>query len=240
VNIRRKLAERFRSWKEIFWKKTVGLIGGLWVALGAWDLVKSELLPKKYESWTVVEKTPHMTWSTWVIVLLGILLIVLLEGAHAAIEKRDSALNTAASSKTTMNRDWPGDWKLTEDGFRRHEKSYVRADWFSEPSYQTQKWTITGDTADRVHDCEALCIQAGKLLAVSPTSLHLSGVLKSEKNDADRWLNFLKDRYGLQETMFTTSVRDGQTHTASAGSIRNLAVTSARACIECGAKSFAS
>lgn len=175
---------------------------------------------------------------------------VLLEGAHAAIQERDKAnaelraqmvkQTTAAHGKTTMNRDWPGDWKLAEDGFRRYEKSSVRADWFRDSLGPVETWTLGGDTSDLVHDCEALCLQAGKLLVVSPMSSHLSVQLRSHKNDADRWLYFLKERYGLKDLMHGTGISNGQSHASTSGSIRNLAAASARACIECGAKSFPS
>jgi len=172
----------------------------------------------------------------------------LLEGAHAAIQKRDRAnaelqaqmvkQTMAAHGKTTMNRDWPGDWKLAEDGFRRHENSSVRADWFRDSSGPVETWRLCGDRLDVVHDCEALCFQAGNLLVVSPMSSRLSVELRSHEDATDRWLYFLKDRYGLGDLMTGTSISNGQSYAATAGSIRNLAATSARACIECGAKSF--
>jgi hypothetical protein len=246
----RQVRERFSSWKEIFWGKALLIVTTLWAILGAWDLIKSELLPDKYQSWTLVAKTPNVSWRTWVIALLATLLVVLLEGAHAAIQERDRS-NTelqsqmmkqtaAAQGKTTMNRDWPGDWKLAEDGFRRHEKCAVRADWFRSSIGPLETWTICGDKRDVVHDCEALCLQAGKLLVVSPMSSRLSVELRSHKNDADRWLYFLKERYGLSDKMNGTGISNGQSHESTAGSIRNLAAASARACIECGAKSFPS
>ena len=239
--MRSEIYARLCSWKEIFWGKALLIFGVLWTALGAWDLIKSELLPEKYQSWTVVAKTPHMAWHTWVIVFLVALLGILLEGAHAAIQRRDKAntvLQATGIGKTTMNRDWPGDWKLAEDGFRRYERSSVRADWFHSSLGPTEKWTLTGDTSDRVHDCEALCIQAGRLLTVSPMSFRISADLQSQKNDADRWLYFLKERYGLQNMMQGESRHEGQIYNSLGGSIRNIAATSARACIECGAKSF--
>jgi type II secretory pathway pseudopilin PulG len=246
----RQVSERLSSWKEIFWGKALLIGGTLWAILGAWDLFKSEILPERYQSWTLIAKTPHLSWTMWAIALLAILLGVLLEGSHSALQKRNKASaalqaemtrqTLAASSKTTMNRDWPGDWKLAEDGFRRYEKSSVRADWFQSSDGPVEKWTLGGDNADAVHDCEALCLQAGKLLVVSPMSSHLSGEVRSHKNDADRWLYFLKERYGLRGVMNGTGISNGQSHTSTAGSIRDLAAASARACIECGAKSFPS
>lgn len=247
----RQLTERLSSWKEIFWGKALLIGATLWAVLGAWDLFKSEILPEKYQSWTAVALTPHLQWRTWALALLVILLGVLLEGSHAAIQDRDKAnaglqgeiakRTIAASGKTTMNRDWPGDWKLAEDGFRRYAKTLVRADWFQDSLGPVEKWTITGDTSQAVYDCEALCFQAGNLLVVSPMSTHIPVKLRSHKNDADRWLYFLKQRYGITDIMIGSSKsNDGQTHSATAGSIRNLAATSARACIECGAKSFPS
>jgi hypothetical protein len=246
----RPVRERLSSWEEIFWGKALLIGTTLWVILGAWDLIKSELLPDKYQSWTLVAKTPHLSWRAWVIALLTILLGVLLEGAHAAIQTRAKAnveLQTkmmeqaiATRGKTTMNRDWPGDWKLAEDGFRRHEKSSVRADLYHNSLGQTEVWTLGGDTLDAIQDCRALCLQAGKLLVVSPMSSHLAVDLRSHQDDADRWLYFLKERYGLTDVINSTSMSGGQSHASTLGSIRNLAAASARACIECGAKSFPS
>jgi len=246
----RRIGERFYSWKEIFWGKALVIATTLWAILGTWDLIKSELLPEKYQSWTLVAKTPHLSWRTWVSALLVILIGVLLEGAHAAIQKRDRtnaelqtnlvAQTVAVRGKTTMNRDWPGDWKLAEDGFRRYEKSGVKADWFQSSMGPLETWTIGGNMPDVVHDCEALCLQAGKLLVVSPMSSHLPAELRSQKNDTDRWLYFLKERYGLKDKMTGTGISNGQSHESAAGSILNLAAVSARACIECGAKSFPS
>lgn len=239
---------RLRSWREVFWGKALVIGTTLWVTLGAWDLIKSELLPEKYQSWTVVAVTPHFRWQTWGLALLFILLAVLLEGSHAAIQKRDKAnvilqskmakQKVGAASSTTMMRDWPRDWKLAEDGFRRYEKSSVRADWFRDGLGPVETWSITGDRPDLVNDVRALCLHAGKLLIVSPMCDLLPAELRTQSDDADRWLYFLTARYGLEDRLHGTSTVGGQTYVSTAGSIRRLAETSACACIECGAQSF--
>lgn len=89
--MQRQISERLASWKEIFWGKAVGIAAAFWLILGAWDLFKSEFLPEQYQSWTVVKLTPHLSWRTWIILLLATLLLVSLEGAHAAMQKRDKA-----------------------------------------------------------------------------------------------------------------------------------------------------
>jgi len=244
--IRQGISERISSWGEIFYGKAVLLFTGLWAVLGAWDLFKSELLPEKYQSWTLIAKTPHLHWYVWVLVLLAILLFLLLEGAHAAIKKRDAAkLNLEAQIKkaanvpeTTLSRDWPGDWKQTEDGFRRYESSTVRADWFYTTEGRLKNWSVTGDHRSTVNACLALCLQAGKLLLVSPTRHSLSPELMSEKDDVNRWLDFLKERYGLEGQLFGESQSEGKTHHSVVGSINKLAANSANACVECGAMSF--
>ena len=222
----------------------------LWAILGAWDLIKSELLPGRYQSWTLVAKTSHLSWCTWLLALASTLLVVFLEGAHAAMQKRDEANaelqsrmmqeTMADQGRTTMNRDWPGDWKLAEDGFRRYANSSVRADWFRDSLGPVERWTLGDDTRDAIHECEALCLQAGRLLVVSPMSSHLSIEVRSHQNDTDRWLYFLKERYGLTNFIIGSSTDNGQTHSSQGGSIRCLASVSARACIECSAKSFPS
>jgi len=84
---------RLRSCKEIFRKKTLAIATAIWGLVGVWDLVKSEFLPDKFQSWTVVKIIPPMQWRTWVIGILGILVFVLLEGAHTAIYRRDVELS---------------------------------------------------------------------------------------------------------------------------------------------------
>lgn len=84
---------RLRSWKEIFWKKAFAILAVLWGLVGVWDLVKSEFLPDKYQSLTVVKMTPHMQWRTWLIGILILLVFVLLEGAHTAIQRRDAEIS---------------------------------------------------------------------------------------------------------------------------------------------------
>jgi len=74
----------------------------------------------------------------------------------------------------------------------------VRADWFYTTEGQFKYWSVTGDRLSTVNDCRALCLQARKLLLVSPTRHSLSRELTSEKDDVYRWLYFLKERYGLE------------------------------------------
>jgi hypothetical protein len=239
--------ERFSSWKEIVWSKLLVICAALWFALGAWDLVKSELLPEKYQSWTVVAHTPHFQWRTWALVLSGIFIAILLEGTHAAIQNRDKAIaslraditkSAAVFSQTTLKRDWPGDWKLAEDGFRRYQKSFVSAAWFHDSSGPTETWSLRGATED-ARDVKALCMHAGKLLTVSPMRKFVSAEVLREKDDADRWLYFLKGLYGITEMLHGTSVdNDGNKTVAYGGSIQNLPGASARACVECAARSF--
>lgn len=169
-----EIYKRLCSWKEMFWSKALLVFDALWSMLAAWDLIKSELLPEKYQSWILVAKTPHMAWSTWVIIFLVAVLGILLEGAHAAIQNRDKAntvLQATGVGKTTLDRDWPGDWKLAEDGFRRYERSSVRADWFSSSQGPVEKWTLTGDTDGRVQELRSI-VHSGR-----ETTSYVSNVL---------------------------------------------------------------
>lgn len=162
-----------------------------------------------------------------------------LETALSDADNKHREEMTALAKKVEGDtRDWPGDWKLAEDGFRRQEGTSVRADWFSDSLGPIQQWSITGGSRDRVRDIEASCIQAGRLLILSPMSTHISSELQSHDGDMDRWLYFLKDRYGLEHTLTGESKQGGKTNHATSGSIYHLASVSARACIECSAKSF--
>jgi hypothetical protein len=97
----RVLRQRYDSWKEIFWRKAVGLIAAAYFLLGLWDLFKSEFLPEEYQSLTIVKVTPHWSWRTWVIGMLLITVLVLLEGAHAAIQKRNNAIEQLTIASKT-------------------------------------------------------------------------------------------------------------------------------------------
>lgn len=86
-------SKRISSWKEIIWGKAMKVGLALYSFVGFFDLMKSEFLPEKYQSWTIVKLIPLWSWKTWLILLLLLLVGILLEGAHAAIDKRDREHN---------------------------------------------------------------------------------------------------------------------------------------------------
>jgi len=144
----------------------------------------------------------------------------------------------SAISRTTLDRDWPGDWRLMEDGFRRHSQSSVRADWQRSSLDHTESWIVCGDHKDPMGEVRVFGIQAGILLIVSPTSSQLSAHVRSQQDHLDRWLYFLKEKYGLSDVQSGLETVDSKTYAVTAGSINKLAVVSARACVECAAMAF--
>jgi hypothetical protein len=83
-------------------------------------------------------------------------------------------------------------------------------------------------------------IQAGVLLIVSPTLTRLSADVRSQHDHLDRWLYFLKEKYGLSDVQSGLETVDSKTYAVTAGSINKLAVVSARACVECAGMAFTS
>jgi hypothetical protein len=81
---------RFASWKEIFWRRAVGVIMTVYGLLGFFDLTKSEFLPDKYQGYTVIKLIPHLPLHWWTIGLLILTVGILLEGSHEAIVGRES------------------------------------------------------------------------------------------------------------------------------------------------------
>src|SRR5438552_2616380 len=69
----------------------------------------------------------------------------------------EAKMSTQQTGKTTMDRDWPGDWRLMEDGFRRHSQSSARATWQCSSYGTIENWTVHGDQQYNVREVQALC-----------------------------------------------------------------------------------
>ena len=92
-----------------------------------------------------------------------------------------------------------------------------------------EQWLIGGGGTE---DCEALCKSAGITLARSPRSAaHLSKQLRENRDDTDRWLDFIRSRglIKIDETPYPNLP------TVQTGTIRDLANVSARLCQELAA-----
>ena len=70
----------------------MALIAFCYGALAFVDLIKAELLPAKYQDYTLVKGIPSWSWRTWALGFLVIILLVLLEGAHDATRKREQQI----------------------------------------------------------------------------------------------------------------------------------------------------
>lgn len=82
------------------------LLSAAWFLLGAFDLVKSEFLPEKYQAYTAVRLVGFISWRSWLIGLPILLIGVLLEGGHAAIQKRDRLLRPSLVESPDIALDW--------------------------------------------------------------------------------------------------------------------------------------
>jgi hypothetical protein len=87
-----KVKSRLASWQEMFKTRTMAIVSLVWVALGAFDLIKVEFLPDKYQQYTAIRLITYFSWRWWLTVLLVLLLFLLLEGGHAALQKRETTL----------------------------------------------------------------------------------------------------------------------------------------------------
>jgi hypothetical protein len=149
-------------------------------------------------------------------------------------------MSVRAKARTTMNRDWPGDWRLMEDAFRRHAGSGARAFWQENSFGDMEFWSICGDNTSALKDIEELCVQCGTLLEVSPAAQRISERVRSQPSDRDRWLLFLKERYGLNNEHTGWETVNGNTYSVKCGDIEKLAAVSASGCVVCAAMTFRS
>src|SRR5579864_2016065 len=96
-----------------------------------------------------------------------------------------------------------------------------------------ENWTFSGTHRK---PCETLCRFAGTLLAKSPNiSSRVSALALKQSDPAWRWLFFLKENYGELDPRGGTPPIDSDGTIYLMGTISNVAVVSARICMECAA-----
>ncbi len=81
------------------------LLSATWGAIGLFDLLKAEFLPERVQRYTVIRLLNFISWHTWIIVFLVLLIGVLLEGGHAAIQRRNKSLPPIANGPDVVL-DW--------------------------------------------------------------------------------------------------------------------------------------
>lgn len=86
------LKRRLSSWNEMARGNVIWFFAFLWGLIGAADLVKTEFLPERFQAYTAVRLIGYLSWHTWLIVCLLLLLVLVLEGGHTALEKRAAKL----------------------------------------------------------------------------------------------------------------------------------------------------
>lgn len=130
------------------------------------------------------------------------------------------------------------EWRDLADRFAK-TSIHVRADWqqFGEDS-GIESWHIGGSAIDETYECKILCSLAGTMLMKSPiVSNGLSDRVRSEQNEVNRWLAFLRERGAVSDISYgINTLPGGSKQMVYLGSIRSIAKVSSRACIECSAK----
>jgi len=246
----RKRTTRKALWRELLWRKPIGYLAIIVLFASTADWLWDETIALRFhvERPKLFDLLHWLPWYGWTII--GLIVSILWIGEHAynlihsaedKLEAAEETLQAArAAGKTTLNRDLPGDWRLMEDGFRRHSRSSVRATW-QRSSYGTiENWTVHGDHQQIVREVEVFCIQSGKLLTISPMSPPVSAQLLSEPSDLNRWLYFLKDKHLLSDVVTGSETVDGKTYAVTIGEVNSLAMVSASACVECASMAFTS
>lgn len=156
-------------------------------------------------------------------------------------ERLEAEKLESARLRSVPRRDWAGDWKELADRFKPYVGSGIRADWQHSSFNGTDIWRICGGTNEVEKNCRALCKLGAALLSACPgVGQGLPETVRSEKDELNKWLYFLKETESLTGTNYGFEVaQDGKEFLMTFGSISDLAGVSARACIECATHAFA-
>ncbi len=76
------LTRRYAHGRAVLWRPLVAFLGVPWAVLGVLTWIRSELLPLPYRDWFMLRWLPSWSLSTWVIIALALLLLVLFEGSY--------------------------------------------------------------------------------------------------------------------------------------------------------------
>lgn len=79
----------------------------LWVAIGAFDLIKSEFLSERFQQYTVIKLFGYLSWRSWFFVLLLLAIGIILEGGHSAIETRNKQIKNITEENERRNSEKP-------------------------------------------------------------------------------------------------------------------------------------
>jgi hypothetical protein len=192
---------RLSSWSEMAKGKFMWVLTSVWGLIGFVDLFKTELLPEKYQSYTVLRLLGYLSLRSWIIVTLVLLIGVLLEGGHAAIEKRDksnkedkSLLEAKIKNKSDLINEMTGAkqrkeaWKRLEVKFQTGWETQLRAEW-GKTNEEPLSWTIRGYGEMEAKRFTVVMEEAGQLLLTSQYIRSQCPDILKESNDDDRWLN---------------------------------------------------
>jgi hypothetical protein len=148
--------------------------------------------------------------------------------ANGVPPQQDSKKDKKRRSANVTVRDWTTEWTEQEARFRKLELSQVFAEFSVDDSGVAMYAIRTDGTAQGLAECKTACGLAGGRLSASP-GLELSEKVRSETENWKRWLVFLRETQGLDRKL------DDAT-----GYIQNLSSVSARACLDCAARTLAS
>lgn len=129
-------------------------------------------------------------------------------------------------SENTSVRDWTTEWTEQEARFRKLESSRVFGEFSADDSGAEMCAIRTDGQPQELAECKTACMLAGGRLSASP-GLELSERVRSEPEHWKRWILFLREAHGLDRKFENGT-----------GYIQNLASVSARACLDCAARTF--
>jgi hypothetical protein len=230
-------------WRELLWRRPIVILAVVVLFLSTADWLWDELLsPLNWERPKLLNILGWLPWYGWTIT--GLLIVVFLIHDHAykliheAEADRDQANSELVKERSRPNNslDWGGEWKLAQDGFAPYRNSGVKAQHQHESSKTsvTDTWSFAGGDNMSRSDVEAWCMRAGALLLTTPGF----STLISEKtavcsNDVERWLEYMKEKYPLGDTLLLEGINKEERYWTSVGFIEDLAAGSASECVKC-------
>lgn len=143
---------------------------------------------------------------------------------------------TRANVPEPVRRDWMREWKELAARFERLPTICSASLETNRNKNQTtyELWTINDDNNG---SCRTLCEYAGRLLVKSPNALkRASEHTQQQSAHVERWLYFLKDNRCISQNPYGGLPPIGEDGTIYfLETVRELASTSARICLECAA-----
>jgi hypothetical protein len=92
------LKNRFATWRTIFAHRWV-IPGAICTVVGFLDLVRAHILPVQYhETWDKWSVVPDLSWQTWGIIGLVVVVLIVLEGSYQLVKQQGQDHQAAIES----------------------------------------------------------------------------------------------------------------------------------------------